>query len=118
MQLSSNQIDRITKRFIDKDHPQSFLRTPYKSDSHLIATNSHMMLFLSNHAINDYTLPQQAISDTEKASILRLERHLVTESSPSSNQLTLDGELIQSIISSLKQHKKELRTRRSEEHTS
>src|SRR5690606_33978829 len=83
-----------------------------RRSSDLIATNSHMMLFLSNHAINDYTLPRQAISDTEEASILRLERHLVTESSPSSNQLTLDGELIQSIISSLKKHKKELRTRK------
>lgn len=108
-QLSEKQFTNIIDRFTSKTiYPKAFLLHPVKSSKHVIASNSHVILFLSNQLVSDSVSPERFLTAEEGEQLLTLESKLMDNYTQSPNNLTLDGELIQSIIKTLVQHKKDL----------
>lgn len=111
--LTEKQFNSIINRFTsDTIYPKAFLLHPVRSIQHVIASNSHMALFLSNRLVNDSIHSDRFLTPEEGEQLLSLESKLMDNYTQSPNRLTLDGELIKSIISTLQQHKKELKTRK------
>lgn len=102
--LSSNQINRITKRFINPKHPNTSLHHPYQSDYNLIATDAQVVLFLSNRIVDEAYNVQSNLSEQEANALKRIESHYFYGNKLSKNMLSLDDLQLKSIIKSLNQH--------------
>lgn len=111
--LSDKQLNRIINRFISKsEYPKPYLTHPYQTSQHTIATNTHSILFLSN-SVTDQSLTNSLIDEQGIASLTRLEQSYVSNDTQSNEYMTLDTKLIESIVKSLKQHQKDLHTRKT-----
>ncbi|MGG0667705.1 hypothetical protein ABE073_04165 [Lederbergia citrisecunda] len=109
--LTEKQFDSIIDRFTSKTiYPKASLMHPAKSEHYTVASNAHTILFLSNQLVGDSINPERFLTAEQGKQLLTLESRFIDNYKQSSNNLALDEELIESIISSLKQHKKELKT--------
>lgn len=104
MKLSSNQFNKIVKRFKSTKHSQAFLNYPYQSANYIIATNSHMALFLSREIISDSTVIENHLTAKEEESLLSLESYHMNKNAQTNKLIILDSQTIETVISTIKQH--------------
>lgn len=113
LKLTEFQLNRIIKRFTSKQSLHPLLKKPHQTSNFIIATDTHITLFLSNNA-TDIIISNGDESDETMETLSRLELNYMTQSSfEPSTSFTLDNEIMKIIIKHLKGTHKELQTKQT-----
>ena len=109
-QLSPVRQAHILSKFLSDDTTPE-LSIPYKSDTHVIATNSHYALFLLNNVLNsNYTKEYTNIVDAD-SKLLKMYNTFIRKSTPSLIKIELNSKHLEEIIHALIRHQDEQNTK-------
>jgi hypothetical protein len=108
--LTEKQVTRFTKRFVYKSDDRSFLNQPFRTANYIVATDSHTMLFIPKD-LSEIVIDNEAMDDIDKRSSSVCER-ILNNFNPST-VLEIDSIQITSIIKSLKDVQRQLKTKRT-----